>query len=78
MTDEKVNFQMLNNNNYDAWKFKIEMFLNDKMLWYIISEKLLEVGADQDAWNKTNNFAKTKTILSAEDNQLKQPDMNIQ
>lgn len=68
---------MLNNNNYDAWKFKIEMFLNDKMLWYVISEKLLEFGADQDAGNKINNFAKTKTILSAEDNQLKQPDMNI-
>lgn len=41
ITDGKVNFAMLNNNNYDLWKFKIQRFLTDNYL-ETYEEKLLD------------------------------------
>lgn len=37
MTEEKVCFTRLNSKNYDALKFKMEIYLTDKELCHVIS-----------------------------------------
>lgn len=56
MAEQQVKFTVTKNNNCDIRKFKITLiFLTDKGLWdVVISEQLIEAGANRDVLNTAN------------------------
>lgn len=65
---EKLQFLKLNVNNYQMWKFKMELFLIDKELWDTISEE--RPAAPNADWLKRDGKARARIGLMVEDNQL--------
>lgn len=65
---EKLQFSKLNGNNYQMWKFKMELFLIEKDLWDTISQERPDDPSDE--WLKRDGKARARIGLMVEDNQL--------
>lgn len=71
MVEERITFIKLNDQNYDVWKFKMEMLLTDKDLWDAVTTDRPNVeGQTRKSWDKMDRSARAKIVLCVEDNQL--------
>lgn len=64
----KFSFAKLSNNNWQIWKFRMEMLLTREELWHVVSEP--RVNPVTDAWLKDDRKARATIGLCIEDNQL--------
>lgn len=58
----------LNNNNYQTWKFKVELLLTKEELWNVVSDEPPDPVTQQ--WRSKDQKAKANIGLLLEDNQL--------
>lgn len=58
---EKLQFSKLNGNNYQMWKFKMELLLIEKELWDTVSEK--RPAAPDAEWLKRDGKARARIGL---------------
>ena len=67
MDELKYSFKKLSNDNYENWKYKMELYLMKKGLWQIVSKPKPE--QVDNAW--TENYITAKAIigLSVDDSQ---------
>lgn len=62
----RVTITKLNNDNYQVWKFKVELLLIKEDLWNIVSQ---EPPAEEDAaWTRKDGQARATIGLLVEDN----------
>lgn len=64
----KLSVAKLNNDNYQLWKFKVEMLLSRDDLWEVTTTERPQ-NNDQD-WDKKNRQARATISLLVEDDQL--------
>ena len=67
-TNTSLTVVKLNNENYQLWKFKIEMLLIKEDLWTVINDDVPTTLTD--AWTKKDNQARATICLLVEDNQI--------
>lgn len=64
----RVTITKLNNENYQVWKYKVELLLVKEDLWNVVSE---EPPAEPDAaWKRKDGQARATIGLLVEDNQF--------
>ena len=64
----KFSFARLNNQNYQGWKFRMEMLMIREELWYVIDEPKVEPVTPQ--WIKDDKRARATIGLCVEENQF--------
>lgn len=66
----KLQIVKLNDDNYQIWKYKMELLLIKEDLWQVISEKAPVDAAQLVNWNKKDGKARAHIGLFIEDNQI--------
>lgn len=64
----KFAFARLNNQNWQIWKFRMEMLLTREELWYVVGDARPAVVTDQ--WTKDDRKARATIGLCIDDNQF--------
>ena len=64
----KVSIVKLNNENYQIWKYKVELLLIKEDLWDLVTEDKPE--EIDSTWTKRDNKARATICLLVEDNQI--------
>ena len=65
---EKYSVDKFNGRNFSLWKFKMQMVLEEKELWDVVTKKKDDL--KDEHWDKKNRKAKAILCLSLEDTQL--------
>lgn len=66
----KVQITKLNDENYQVWRYKIELLLIKEDLWPVVTEKAPVDATQLAAWNKSDGKARAYIGLFIEDNQI--------
>lgn len=70
-TSAKVQITKLNDENYQVWKYKMELLLIKEDLWTVIVDAApTTAGTELTAWNKKDGKARAHIGLFIEDNQI--------
>ncbi|XP_062537717.1 uncharacterized protein LOC134206054 [Armigeres subalbatus] len=64
----KISFARLNNQNWQIWKFRMEMMLTREELWYVIEDEKPETVSKQ--WTRDDKKARATIGLFIDDNQF--------
>lgn len=68
VVETKYTIAKLNGYNYFLWRYKIEMLLKDKGIWYIIRDPAPSPVTDK--WTTDNDKAQSSIVFHIEDNQI--------
>ena len=68
MDEVKYSFKKLSNDNYENWKYKMELYLMKEGLWQIVSKPKPE--QVDNAWTENDTKAKAIIGLSVDDSQI--------
>lgn len=69
MDANRFSIQKLNNNNYSAWKFKVELLLVREDLWRLVNPGVKPATEEESAWNALDAKTRATIGLLIEDNQ---------
>lgn len=67
---EKYSVDKFNGRNFSLWKFKMQMVLEEKELWDVVTKEKDDLKDSSEHWDKKNRKAKAILCLSLEDTQL--------
>lgn len=66
----KVQITKLNDENYQVWKYKVELLLIKEDLWTVIVDTAPTAGTELTGWNRKDGKARAHIGLFIEDNQI--------